>query len=115
MSEAAIDPGNNLLLDTLWEATNLYSPHWHLLPREYYLPASEPLVKSDQITVDIKAKEASMNGFIDDTITITIDNPHWVERAKNTALLIIHTIFRPWQSNETLKRDDPLSLRKIAG
>ena len=48
-----------------------------------------------------------MDRFIDDIITITIDDPPWVERAKNAALLIIHTIFRPWKSNEPLKQDDP--------
>ena len=36
-----------------------------------------------------------MDGFIDDVITITIDDPFWVERAKNAYLLIIHTIFIP--------------------
>ena len=56
-----------------------------------------------------------MDGFIDDIITITIDYPRWVERAKNAALLIIHTIFRPQHSDKPLKRDAPLSLRKLAG
>ena len=56
-----------------------------------------------------------MYGLIDEIITITIDNPCWVERAKNTTLLIIHTIFRPRQYDEPLKRYNPLSLHKIAG
>ena len=54
-----------------------------------------------------------MDGFIHEIIIITIDNPRWVERAKNADLLIIHTILRPRQSNKTLKQDDPLSLRKL--
>ena len=56
-----------------------------------------------------------MNGLIDDIITITIDKPCWVERAKNATLLVTHTIFRPLHTYETLKLDDPLSLRKMAG
>ena len=56
-----------------------------------------------------------MDGCIHEIITITIDNPRWVERAKNAALLIIHTIFIPRQSDEPLKRYDPFSLRKISG
>ena len=72
-------------------------PHRNLLPREDYLPDSDPLVKVDQLAVHIEAKEASMDGFIHDTITINIDDPYWVERAKNAALLVIHTIFRPLQ------------------
>ena len=53
--------------------------------------------------VKIEAKEASMDGFVDDIITINIDNPYWVERAKNLALLVIHTMFRPLHSDEPLK------------
>ena len=56
-----------------------------------------------------------MDGLIDDIITINIDNPCWVERANNAALLIIHTIFISRKSNKPLKQDEPLSLRKIAG
>ena len=82
---------------------------------EDYLPASDQLINSGQLTVNIKAKDASMYGFIDDIITITIDNTYWVERAKNSALLVIYTIFRPLHSNKPLKRNDPFSLRKLAG
>ena len=39
-----------------------------------------------------------MNGYIDDIITITIYEPNWMERSKNAALLVIHTIFRTPQS-----------------
>ena len=49
-----------------------------------------------------------MDGLIDEIITITIDEPIWVERAKNTALLVTHTIFRLLKFSEPLKRDDPL-------
>ena len=55
-----------------------------------------------------------MYGFRNDIIYITIEDPCWVERAKNTALLVIHTIFRLLQPYKPLKRDDPLSLRKIS-
>ena len=89
--------GNYLLADASWDATNVQSPHRHLLPRYYYLPTSELLVKADQLAVNIEAKEALMDGFIDYIITITIDNPFWMDHAKNVALLVIHTIFRPLQ------------------
>ena len=56
-----------------------------------------------------------MDWLIYDISTITIDSPRWVERAKNAALLIIHTIFKPRQYNKPLKQDEPLSLRKLAG
>ena len=54
---------------------NLQSPHRHLLPRQDYLPPSDPLVKADQLAVNIEAKEALTDGLIDEIITITIDEP----------------------------------------
>ena len=56
-----------------------------------------------------------MDGLIDDIITINIEKPCWVERTKNAALLIIHTIFRPRDSDKPLKQYDPFSLCKLAG
>ena len=84
ISEAEIDLDNNLLADTSWDATDLKSPHRHLLPREDYMPDSDPLVKVYQLTVNIKAKEVSMDVFIDKIITITIDDPCWVEREERS-------------------------------
>ena len=49
-----------------------------------------------------------MDGFINDIINITTDNPCWVDRDKNVALLVIHTIFSLLQSSEPLKGDEPL-------
>ena len=56
-----------------------------------------------------------MGGFIDNIITITVDDKHWIYSAKSAALLVIHTLFRPLQPSEPLKRDDALSLRKLVG
>ena len=56
-----------------------------------------------------------MDGLINDIITITIDDPSWLNHVKNLALLVNHTIFRPLQSSEPLNRDEPLSLYKLAG
>ena len=65
--------------------------------------------------MEITATEASIDGFINDTITITVDDKHWIDHAKIAALLVIHTLLRPLQPSEPLKRDNPLSLRKLAG
>ena len=56
-----------------------------------------------------------MDIFSYNIIAITIDDTNWVERARDAALLVIHTIFRPLQYPEPLKMEDPLSLRKLAG
>ena len=56
-----------------------------------------------------------MDGFIDDIITITVNDEHLIDHAKSAALLVIHTLFRPLKPSEPLKLDDLLSLRKLAG
>ena len=70
---------------------------------------------ADPLAVDITSTEASMDGFINDIITITVDDEHWIDRTKIAALLVIHTIYRSLQPSEPLKRDNPLSLRKLVG
>ena len=65
--------------------------------------------------MDITSTEASMDGFINDIITITVDDEHWIDHAKSAALLVIYTLFRTPQPSEPLKWDDLLSLRKLAG
>ena len=94
---------------------DINSPHRNLLLEEDRRHSADHIEKSDPLAVNIEAKESYIDGFIDDIFTITADNKYWVEGAKIAALLVIHTLFRPLQASEPLKRDDPLSLRKIAG
>ena len=65
--------------------------------------------------VEITSTEASMDGFVDDIITIMVVYKHWIDCVKIATLLVIHTLFQPLQLSEPLKQDDPLSLRKLAG
>ena len=68
-------------------------PQIFLLPPEEKQQSAIHLEKSDPLSVEIIATEASMDGFIDDIITITVNDDHWVDRAKSADLLVIHTLF----------------------
>ena len=70
-------------------------PQIFLLPPEEKQQSAIHLEKPDALSVEIIATEASMDGFIDDIITITVNDDHWVDRAKSADLLVIHTLFRP--------------------
>ena len=115
VSEAAIDLGNNLLRDESWDTDDLNSPHQSLLPQEEKQQSASHLATADPLAVDITATEASMDGFINYIITITVDDKHWIDRKKSAALLVIHALFQPLRPSEPLKQDDPLSLRKLMG
>ena len=86
-----------------------------MIPTEEKKQSASHLEKADPLAVDITATKASMDGFIDDIITIPVDDDHWIDRAKSAALLVIDKLFRPLQPSKPLKRDDPLSLRKLVG
>ena len=112
--EAAIYLGNNLPRYESWDTIDINSPHRNLLPEDDKQQSADHLAKADSLEVNIDAKEASMDGFINDIITITVDNNYGIECAKRTALFFIHTPLRPLQEYEPLEYNDPLSLRKLA-
>ena len=103
ISEAKIDIGNYLLQDQSWDTNDLKYPHRSLLPPEEKQQSASHLEKSDPLAMEIIATDASVDGFINDIITITVDGDHWIDRAKSAALLVIHTLFRPLQLLEPLK------------
>ena len=107
-SEVAIDLGYYLLPDESWDTDDLNLPHRSLLPQEEKQQSEIHLATVYPLSVDVTSTEASMDGFIDDIITITVDDEQWIDLAKSAALLVIHTLFRPPQTSEPLKRDDPL-------
>ena len=82
VTEAAIALGNDLLRDEPWDTDDLNLPHWYLLPPEEKQHSESYLAMADPLSVDITATKSSMDGFINDIITITVDDEHWINRAK---------------------------------
>ena len=76
ISESAIDLGNDLLQDQSWDTNDLISPHRSLIPTEEKQQSASHLAKPDPLAVNITATEASMDGFIDDIIAITVNDEH---------------------------------------
>ena len=97
-----------------WDTTDLDFPDRNLLPEEDKLHSADHLVKSDPLEVNIEAEEASMTGLIDDIISTIVDNKHCIRRVKSATCLVIQTLFWLLQTSEPLKRDNPLSLIKLA-
>ena len=76
VSEAAIDLGNNLLRDESWDTDDLNLPHQYLLPQEEKHQPESNLATAKHLAVDIKSTEASMDGFIEDIITIMVNDKY---------------------------------------
>ena len=68
--------GNNLLWDESWETDDLNLPHQSLLPQEEKQQSERNLTTEDPLAVETTATEASMDGFIDDIVTITVNGEH---------------------------------------
>ena len=115
VSEAAIDLGNGLLGDKSWDTDYLNSPHQSLLPQEEIHQSASHISTTNPLAVDITATESSMYEFIDDIITITVDDKYWIDRAKIAALLVIYSLFRPLRPSEPLRQEYPPPLRNMAG
>ena len=45
---------------------------------EYKRHSVDHIEKSDYVSVNIKSKEVSMDGFFDEIITIKVDNKYWI-------------------------------------
>ena len=76
ISEAAIDLGNELIKDQSWDKDDFKFPQRFLLPQEEKQQSESHLETADPLEVEIKYTEESMYGFIDDIITITVDDNH---------------------------------------
>ena len=76
ISEAAIDLGNDLLQDRSWDTDDLNLPHRYLLLPEEKQQSAGHLEKADPLAVEIIYTEVSMDGFINDIITTTVDDDH---------------------------------------
>ena len=74
VSKAIIDLGNDLLQDESWDTDDLNLPHRYLLLHEDQQKSASNLATSYPLAVDITATEASMDGFIDDIINVTVND-----------------------------------------
>ena len=82
VSEEAIDLGTDLLQDESLDTDDLNSPHQSLIPQEEKQKSESHLATEDPLEVVIIPNEASMDFFINDIISITVDVEHWIDRAK---------------------------------
>jgi hypothetical protein len=115
ISELCADLGNDILHSSDWEPRLLHSPHTINLPTEIPDSSQHPLSHGLELDVDIPFdKFGKIEIYIDDGITIIPDIDDNATRGTNAMALAIHTICRPLATLEPIKREDCLSLSKLA-
>jgi len=105
---------NDILHFQEWDPNEISSPHARNLRTAEYLSDTIPFTQAKELDVDLPPDDQGrVDDFIDDGIVIVPDIGKNKERAIPALLLAIHTIFRPVDCNEKVKREDCLSLGKL--
>ena len=63
--------------------------------------------------MDLKPNDSYVDDYIDDLLTVTLDDLRLITRCAQVIPLMCHVIFRPIHKNEPLPRSDILSRAKL--
>lgn len=114
-SELCADLANDLLHCPECDRAELSSPHAVSLPDPVLLDQGAPFAQANSCDVILEPDEAGkVDIFINDGMVIVLDLFSNRKRAVQSLLLAIHTLCRPLDNAEPIKRDDCLSLSKLA-
>ena len=115
ISEAFFDRVNDLLTDPVWNPKSLHSPHKTEFQKPKPFHNSIPFDKANKLHVDVPLRKSFCDGYIDDCITISLDEEELIEKSQNALPLGVHTVFRPLMMNEPTERNDSLQITKLKG
>lgn len=100
--------------DPDWDPPTLHSPLQDKLPPDNPLPGDIPFNQALPTIIsppiDCCAKS---DIYIDDKITVSLDDPMILPKAKATVLLAIHVVSHPIQPNEPIPRENIVSISKL--
>ncbi len=116
ISESITDLANALLRCKDWDPKELKSPLQHLVPSHEPSENPEELTKALPIDVDTLSSncDAKADIYIDDGISVAVDEGDNVKRAEAAMLLAMHVIGRPFDADDPIPRKDIVSLSKLA-
>ena len=113
-SNMCVELAQKIVDDPTWDPKELYSPRAAQIPADKRLPDDIPFGKAHPLKVKIEdEKDCYIDSFIDDLISIILDELGLPERGRNAVALALHTFFRPTNPDDPVPRDDILSLRKL--
>jgi hypothetical protein len=113
VSELACDLANDLVRHPGWDPLVHSSPHQHLIHNKLERqPSDVPFAPAKPLFVHVPCDERpKADNFIDDQFLAFLET----SAARGSAILpfIIHLLSRPLATNESISRDDLLSLKKF--
>lgn len=113
VSELATDLCNDIVRDDGWDETELVSPHQHLIGDQVNFVADDvPFTQAAELAVDIPADDApKADCYIDDVFAAFLEKD--CDRGSRIIPFVIHLLSRPLSTDESLQREDLLSLAKF--
>jgi hypothetical protein len=115
LSETITDLSNALALDLTWDPETLHSPLQHLIPPTSSEPDSVPFAAALPTSVTIPDSDGDYKAdvFIDDLISIILDDGAGCKRGAASSLLAIHTVGRPVAAHEPVLRNELTAEKKL--
>ena len=114
ISESITDLANLLMNDKSWDPSKLHSNIQNSIPPDKCMNDDVPYATALPTTVSPPTNCSSKaDVYIDDTTTISIDDPSITPRAQAAVPMAIHIIGRPLAENEPIPRQDLISIDKL--
>jgi hypothetical protein len=114
-SKLSTDLANDLLHCSKWDPIKLNSPHASKLLKPLLLDQMIPFSQAKSLDVVMETNDwGKVDIFIDDGMVMIPDLNSNKDRAVQALLLAIHTFCHPIDTVEPVKREDCLSLSKLA-
>jgi len=115
ISECIYDLVNDLLNEQSWNRTTLNSPYTNRLAPPEHSDPSIPIEGVRELAVYLPNRASFADGYIDDCLTVALDQKEEVQRSQEALPLIVHALFRPLDADEPVKRNDNISDDKLKG
>jgi hypothetical protein len=115
VSETIMDLSNALALDTTWDPDTLHCPLQHLIPRTLSEPDTVPFAEALSTSVTIPESDGNYKAdiFIDDLISVILNDGAGCKRGAASSLLAIHTVGRPVASQEPVPRNELMAEKEL--
>jgi hypothetical protein len=115
VSETITDLSNSLAVDPSWDPETLRSPLQHLIPPTVSEPQDVPFADSLPVAFDIPDGEGKYKAdvFIDDVISVVLDDGRGCARGAAASLLAIHAVCRPVADDEPVLRNELTAEKKL--
>lgn len=113
LSKMATDLVNDIVRDPGWSDENLQSPHQHLIGENFEAKADNiPFGVTSELMIDLPLDDdPKADCYIDDIFMAFLEEDR--NRGSRIIPFVLHLLGRPVQTDESLSRDDLLSIKKF--